>query len=79
MYKNQSTTDPYVFIGKLSIVLVYVDDFLIFSKKLSGVSDRLIKPLKEGNENFEFTDEGDLKRCLWVDITKHKDGRIEVT
>ena len=68
-----------MFTGKGSIALVYVDDFIIFSRKRSGISDRLINSLANGKENFEFTDEGYLKMYLSVDITKHKDGSIEVT
>ena len=41
-YDNQSATDPCVFIGKDSAVLVYVDDYIIFSRKGSDISDRLI-------------------------------------
>ena len=39
----------------------------------------MIKSLKEGNENFEFTDEGYLKSCLGFDTAQNKYGRIEVT
>ena len=78
-YDHQSATDPCVFIGKNSIVLVYVDDCLIFSKKNSGISDRLIRSLTNGKEKFEFTDEGDMSKYLAVDITKHIDGSIEFT
>ena len=78
-YDNKSATNPCVFIGKESVVLVYVDDCIIFSRKNSGISDKLIASLKDGKENFEFTDEGNLKSYLGVDITKRKDGSIVVT
>ena len=39
----------------------------------------MITSLKDGKENFEFIDEGDLKSYLGVDITKRKDGSIVVT
>ena len=78
-YDHQSATDPGVFIGKNSIVSVYVDDCLIFSKKNSGISDRLIRSLTNGKDKFEFTDEGDMSKYSGVDITKHKDGSIEFT
>ena len=78
-YDHQSDTDPYIFIGKHSIVLVYVDDCLIFSRKNSGISDRLIHFLIHGKEHFEFTNEGDMSKYLDDDITKHKDGSIEFT
>ena len=51
---------------------------LSFTEKGSGISDRLINSLANGKENFEFTYEGDLKSHLGVEITKHKDGSIEV-
>ena len=47
-YDNQSATNPCVFIGKDSIVLVYVDDCIIFSRKGSGISDSLINSLAMG-------------------------------
>ena len=60
-----------------SIVLVYVNDCLVFSKKNSGIFDRLIRSLTNGKEKFDFTDEGDKSKYFVVDITKHKDGNIE--
>ena len=60
-------------------MLVYVDDCIIFSRNNSGISDKLIASLKDGKENFEFTDEGDLKSYLGVDIIKRKDGNISIT
>ena len=61
------------------MVLVYVNDRLTFSKKNSGISDRLIRSLTNVKEKFEFTDEDDKSKYLGVDITKHKDGSIEFT
>ena len=78
-YDNQSATDQCVFIGKESIVLTYVDNCIIFSKKGSNKLDSLIKSGANGKEYFEFTNEGYLKRYLGVDIKMHKDGSIEVT
>ena len=51
----------------------------IFSKKASGIIDRLIKSTKEGHKSFKFTDVEDLHRYLGVDIVKHKDRLIEIT
>ena len=55
-----------------------MDDCIIFSRKDSGISDRLITSLKNGKENFDFIDEGNLKSYLGVDITNRKDGSIEI-
>ena len=78
-YEKQSNADSCVFIGKDSIVLVYVDDCIVISKRGSTSADDLIKALKEGHENFDFTDDGDLDKYLGVDVKRHKDGRIELT
>jgi hypothetical protein len=78
-YTTQSCTDSCVFYGKDSIVLVYVDDMIIFSKKGSNSADLLIEALAEGHENFSFTDDGDLDKYLGVDVKRHNDGRIELT
>jgi hypothetical protein len=78
-YEHQSETDPCVFLGKDSIVLVYVDDCIVFSKKDSKAADYLIESLKRGNENFDFTDEGDLKQYLGVDVQRKPDGSCTLT
>jgi hypothetical protein len=78
-YERQSASDSCVFLGKDSIVLVYVDDCVVVQRKGSSAADKLIKSLKEGKENFDFTDDGDLDKYLGVDVKRHKDGRIELT
>jgi hypothetical protein len=78
-YERQSNADSCVFLGRDSIVLVYVDDCIVLHKRGSDAADRLIKSLKEGHENFDFTDDGDLDKYLGVDVKRHKDGRIELT
>ena len=47
---------------------------MIFPRKGSGVADILIISFKEGNDNFEFIDDGDLTRYLGVDIAKYMGG-----
>ena len=78
-YEDQSETDPYVFIGNDSIVLVHVDDYTVMFKRKSGISDSIMKSLANGKECFEFIDQRDLKSHLGVDIKMHKDRSIEVT
>ena len=78
-YVNQSNADRCVFFGKNAIILVYVDDCLIFEKKGSNAADTLIKELKDGPENFDFTDEGDITKYLGVDVKKHPNGTYELT
>ena len=78
-YERQSVADSCVFLGKESIVLVYVDDCIILQKKGSSAADDLIQTLQEGEEKFSFTDDGDLQKYLGVDVKRHKNGRIELT
>lgn len=78
-YHNKSDADPCVFFGKNAIILVYVDDCIVFEKKGSKAAEKLLRDLGEGPENFVFTDEGDLSKYLGVDVKKHKDGRFELT
>lgn len=72
-----SKVDPCVFIGEKVIVLTYVDDCIIMGKTEADIKD-LFKSLQDGNENYDFTDEGDLKNYLGVEFTRHPDGRIEI-
>ena len=78
-YEKQSNSDSCVFLGKDSIVLVYVDDCIVIHKRGSSAADDLIEALKQGDENFDFTDDGNLDKYLGVDVKRHKDGRIELT
>ena len=77
-YHLQSSSDQCVFLGKESIILVYVDDIVILEKKGSGAADRLIKDLQEGEEKYEFLDDGNLENYLGVDVIRRKDGSIEL-
>ena len=78
-YEQQSAADACVFLGKSSVVLVYVDDCIIFQNKGSDEADKLIQNLQEGPEKFVFTDDGDLDKYLGVDVKRKKEGSIELT
>ena len=78
-YEKQSTTDACVFLGKDSIVLIYVDDCIVIQKKGSSAADDLIRHLQEGKEAFAFTDDGSLDKYLGVDVKKLGNGSIELT
>ena len=72
-----SKVDPCVFILERLIVLTYVDDCIIMGKMEDDIKD-LYKSLSEGDENYDFTDEGDLKKYLGVEFTRNKDGTMEL-
>ena len=72
-----SQVDPCVLYREDCIILVYVDDCIIFSRSKT-INDSIVTSLQNGPENFQLTDEGDLNRYLGVDIVKKKDGSFEL-
>ena len=74
-----SKVDPCVFIGKDSIILCYVDDCIVISRR-AGSIDKFIKSLKDGPEQFEFTEEGSLASYLGVKFIDFDNGeQFEMT
>ena len=71
------STDKCVYASKQLILIVYVDNVLIFSKRKCWI-DMFIQSLAEGQEKFELTDEGSIDKYLGVDITKLPDGSYEL-
>ena len=71
-------TDPCVFLRKDCIVLCYVDDCILKTKKNTGVADDLVKLLLNSPENFKLEDEGSLCRYLGVITDISKDGSIQM-
>ena len=67
-----------MFFGEASVLLVYVDDCIVFQRKGSNNADNLIEALKKGHDNFNFTDDGSLDKYLGVDVKRNKDGSIEL-
>ena len=62
-FENQSSSDPCRFFSKDEIVLVYyVDDCIVFSRKGSGASGKLIADLKKGNKNMTSR----ARSCSWT-------------
>ena len=53
------------------IVLTYVDDCILILDKRKMLN-QFTDSLKNGIENFEFTDKGSLDKCLGVEIEKLK-------
>lgn len=59
-------------VKKYSIVSVYVDACLIFSRKNSSISERLFRSCAHGKEQFELTYEDDLSKYIGFGIYKYK-------
>ena len=72
-----SQVDPCILYREDCIILVYVDDCIIFSKS-SKTNDDLVTSLQNGPENYQLTDEGDLTKYLGVDIDRRPDGSFEL-
>ena len=70
-------TDRCVHASKNLILVVHVDDILIFSPKKLWI-DLSIKSLIDGLDNFELTDEGNIDKDLGVEISRHRDGMHEL-
>ena len=67
---NLRKMDPCVFIVDDIIVLVYVDDCLIFSRDKDKIN-QLINKL-QNKEKLDLTDEGDVDKYLGVEIEQNK-------
>lgn len=71
---QESAADACVFFKKDLIILVYVDDCNLISNQSSTLKG-FVESLKDGPENFIFTDKGKLDKYLGVDIKKTEDGK----
>ena len=74
---KSSEIDPCIFVSKDMIILVYVDDCILIGKSNRAIDD-FISSMNEGDESFDFTDDGDIKNYLGVEFTKHKNGTMEL-
>ena len=70
----QSVVDPCLFLHNDCILVVYVNDCLLFSKEAS-VLDALMDSLKK---EFILTMEGDVGAFLGIGIKHHPDSRLEL-
>ena len=66
-----SQIDHCVYYTDNCIILVYVDNYIVFSSDKSVIDD-LINYIKHGNENYSLADEGEVDKYLGVDIAKSK-------
>ena len=72
-----STIDPCLWYNEDTILLIYVDDVIIFSRHNNSI-DNLIDSLQNGPEKYVLTDEGDINKYLGVDIFQHNDNTFEL-
>ena len=67
---EQYQIDPCKFYHGSTIILVYVDDCIIFDKSKTPI-DKFIESLKISHENYTLTDEMDTKDYLGVELICH--------
>jgi hypothetical protein len=72
---TQSAIDPCLFICNNCIIIIYVDDCLLFAPS-DDILDSLINSLQQ---DFKVTTEGDVGAFLGIDITRNIDGYLELT
>ena len=70
---TESISDSCVFLFKVLIILVYVDDCILTSKDDIAIPN-FIKSLESRSENFMFTDERTLSLYLGVSMDMLPDG-----
>jgi len=71
---RQSAIDPCLFLRSDCLLVVYVDDCLLFSKE-GAILDTLITSLQQ---EFILTVEGDVGAFLGIDVKRHNDGKLEL-
>ena len=74
----QSRVDSCVFYREGCIVLTYVDDCIILGKNMAIV-DSVIQSLRDGQEDFEVTDEGSIDKYLGVMIKDINENSFEMS
>ena len=72
-----STTDPRFYYRHNAIIFIYTDDCIICSKKQKTIDD-IIKSLHDSPENCDFTNDGDLKQYIGVDIIRNLPDEFEL-
>ena len=70
-------TDPCVYYRHNAIILVHTDDCIIFAKEQKTI-DGIVESLHYDPENYDFTNDGDLKQYLDVDIIRNSPGAFEL-
>ena len=73
-----SEVDPCLYLKKGLAVLTYVDDCILVSTSKKAIDD-LVESLKNGEEKFILTDEGDIDKFLGIEIKHFEDGSFELS
>ena len=69
-----SDYDASLYYKKNVVMLIYIDDCLVFSPDPKAISD-----LRNSSKNFEIDDQRDVSDFLGIEVTHLKDGSIKLT
>ena len=75
---KSSEVDPCLYWMKGLTVLTYVDDCILVSTSKQTIDD-FVESLKNGEEKFQLTDEGDIDKFLGIEIKHFEDGSFEIS
>ena len=73
-----SDYDPCLYYKKNVVVLIYIDDCLVFSPDPKLI-DKTMSDLRNSSKNFEIDDQGDVSDFLGIEVTHLKDGSVMLT
>ena len=73
-----SDIDPCLYIGNGMIILTYVDDCIMAGPSMKNIN-AFVRSMKNGDENFVLTDEGDINKFLGIEITQLDDKRFRIS
>ncbi|KAL7563769.1 hypothetical protein ACA910_020453 [Epithemia clementina (nom. ined.)] len=75
---SPSAIDPCLYYGDQVMMLIYIDDCLLFSPSKQAI-DAVVLSLRNSYQGFNVDDQGEVKDFLGIKIRKQTDGSIMLT
>ena len=73
-----SEYDPCLYFKKNVVMLVNIDDCLVFSPDPKLI-EKTFSDLRNSSKNFDIDDQGDVSDFWGIEVTHLKDGSIKLT
>ena len=71
-----TSSEPYIFTNGTSIIILYVDNYIIISQT-KDKANALFSELE--TKGYKLTDEGVIEEYLYIMITRNKDGSYSMS